>query len=55
MCFSESRQFIRVLGDSAELTDVSEHFRQQNRVKWQLTGMHSLTTNVYVVYKTLSF
>jgi len=55
MCFSESCQFIRVLGGSAELTGVSEHFRQQNRVKWQLTGMHSLTTNVYVAYKTLSF
>jgi len=32
---SESSQFVRFLGDSAELTDVSEHFRQQNRVKWQ--------------------
>lgn len=32
---SESSQFVRFLGDSAELTVVSEHFRQQNRVKWQ--------------------
>ena len=32
---SERSQFIRVLGDSAELTIVSEHFRQQNQVKWK--------------------
>ena len=55
MCFSESSQFVRVLGESAELTDVSEHFRQQTRVKWPFIEMHILITNVYVVYKTLSF
>lgn len=55
MYFSGSCQFVRVLGDSAELTVVSEHFRQQNRVKWQLTGMHSLITSVYVAYTILNF
>lgn len=55
MCFSGSNQFARVLGVSAELTVVSEHFRQQNRVKWWLPDTHILITNAYVVYMTLSF
>jgi len=55
MCFSGSNQFSRVLGDSAELTEVSEHFRQQNRVKWWLPDTHIFITSVYVFCTTLSF
>jgi len=50
MYFSGSSQFVLVLGDSAELTKVSEYFRQQNRMKWPLSEMYILTTNAYDAY-----